>query len=280
MNSNYVHGYRDRESERLQHQADTLLDLLHNDTRYPAGSSVLEAGCGVGAQTLALARGSPHARITSIDVSADSLAHARKRVEAAGITNVTFGEADILALAFAPQSFDHVFVCFVLEHLPNAVFGLERLVDVLKPGGSLTVIEGDHGSTLFHPDSSAARESIECLVQLQRSAGGDALIGRRLYPLLAQAGLETIRVEPRIVYADASRPVWVDGFTNKTFIAMVEGIRDEAIAAGLITADRFDAGVRDLRRTTEADGAFCYTFFKGVALKRRTPPQPFGGRGG
>jgi SAM-dependent methyltransferase len=269
MNSIYVHGYRTRESERLQDQADTLLDLLHRDTRYPAGSNVLEAGCGVGAQTLALARGSPQARITAIDVSAESLDQAQRRVEAAAITNVAFRQADILALPFAPQSFDHAFVCFVLEHLPAPALALERLVDMLKPGGSLTVIEGDHGSTLFHPDSDAARASIDCLVQLQRRAGGDALIGRRLFPLLAQAGLETVCVEPRIVYVDSSRPAWIDGFTNKTFIAMVEGVRDDAVAAGLIGADRFDAGVHDLRRTTEADGVFCYTFFKGVACKGR-----------
>ena len=268
MSTTYVHGYRSRENQRLQDQADTLLDLLHRDTRYPAGSTVLEAGCGVGAQTLALARGSPRARITSIDVSAESIAQARQRVAGAGITNVAFREADILALPFEPESFDHVFVCFVLEHLPAPALALERLVCVLKPGGSLTVIEGDHGSTLFHPDSAAARASIDCLVQLQRRAGGDALIGRALYPLLARQ-LEAVVVEPRIVYVDSSRSAWVDGFTNKTFIAMVESVRDDAVAAGMISAERFDAGVHDLRRTTEADGVFCYTFFKGVGLKGR-----------
>lgn len=267
MTTHYVHGYRSRENQRLQDQADTLLDLLHRDTRYPAGSTVLEAGCGVGAQTLALARNSPHAQITSIDMSAASIVQARRRIEEAGVTNVAFREADILALPFGPQSFDHVFVCFVLEHLPAAALALERLVAVIKPGGSLTVIEGDHGSTLFHPDSAAARASIDCLVQLQRRAGGDALIGRRLYPLLVQTGLESICVEPRIVYVDASRPAWVDGFTTKTFTAMVEGVRDDAVAAGLIDADRFDAGLHDLRRTTEGDGVFCYSFFKGVAHK-------------
>jgi methylase of polypeptide subunit release factors len=70
----YVHGYDQPESARLQNQAKTLVDLLHSDTQYPAGSSVLEAGCGVGWQTLSLARNSPNARITSIDISAGSLA--------------------------------------------------------------------------------------------------------------------------------------------------------------------------------------------------------------
>ena len=52
---NYVHGYSTRENIRLVDQATTLTELLHNDTVYPAGSSILEAGCGVGAQTVILA---------------------------------------------------------------------------------------------------------------------------------------------------------------------------------------------------------------------------------
>lgn len=57
----YVHGYDPRENIRLQDQATTLVDLLHSDTVFPAGSRVLEAGCGVGAQTVTLARNSPGA---------------------------------------------------------------------------------------------------------------------------------------------------------------------------------------------------------------------------
>jgi hypothetical protein len=53
----YVHGYDSRENRRLQDQADTLAELLHHDTAYPAGSVVLEAGCGVGAQTVTPAAG-------------------------------------------------------------------------------------------------------------------------------------------------------------------------------------------------------------------------------
>ena len=52
----------------------------------------------------------------SIDVSADSVAQAKRMTDAAGITNVQFQQADIFALPFAPESFDYVFICFVLEH--------------------------------------------------------------------------------------------------------------------------------------------------------------------
>jgi ubiquinone/menaquinone biosynthesis C-methylase UbiE len=265
----YVHGYHPRENERLQDQAGTLVDLLHADTAYPNGSTVLEVGCGVGAQTVTLARRSPAARLTSIDLSADTIAEARRRVDAAGLTNVEFRQADIFALPFDAGSFDHVFVCFVLEHLSRPVEALAVLERLLRPGGTITLIEGDHGSAYFHPESPAADAAIHCQVELQRVAGGNALIGRQVYPLLVEAGFDAVRVSPRMVYVDSSRPDLVDGFTRRTFTAMIEGVRESAIAAGLIEPERFDAGVRALHRTTEADGVFCYTFFKGVGEKRR-----------
>jgi SAM-dependent methyltransferase len=278
MTRKYVHGYTPREKVRLQDQAGTLVDLLHCDTLYPAGSLVLEAGCGVGAQTLTLARSSPGAQIVSIDISADSVAAAKARVEEAGLTNVQFRQADIFALPFTPESFDHVFVCFLLEHLPAPVEALTLLKGLLKPGGTITVIEGDHGSAYFHPDSDAARRAIQCQVELQRAAGGNALIGRELYPLLLKAGFAVVHVSPRMVYVDSSRPALVDGFTKKTFTAMIEGVREPALEAGLTDAEDFDEGIRALYRTAEADGVFCYTFFKAVGEKPG-PGQRRGGQG-
>jgi trans-aconitate methyltransferase len=267
MDPTYVHGYHPRESERLQDQAGTLVSLLHRDTAYTAGSLVLEAGCGTGAQTVTLARNSPGARVLSIDISASSLAQAQAKVEAVGLTNVEFRQADLFALPFDPESFDHVFVCFVLEHLAKPGEALLVLRRLLRPGGTITVIEGDHGSTYFHPDSEAAHRAIACQIELQQRGGGNALIGRQLYPLLVDAGFAAVRVSPRMVYVDSSRPDLVDGFTKKTFTTMIEGVREPAIAAGLIDAASFDAGIRALYRTAEADGTFCYTFFKAMGEK-------------
>jgi len=270
MNHIYVHGYDARENLRLQDQASTLIDLLHSDTIYPEGSSVLEAGCGVGAQTIVLAANSPKASIVSVDISEKSIEEAGKAVNAAGLNNVTLHQADIFNLPFPPGSFDHVFVCFVLEHLAQPVAALRALKNVLRTGGTLTVIEGDHGSANFHPDSEFARKAILCQVKLQARAGGDALIGRALYPLLMEAGFKTVQVSPRMVYVDSSKPDLVDGFTKKTFTAMIEGIREAALASGMIDGETFDKGIADLYRTTEPDGVFCYTFFKAVAVNNLT----------
>jgi SAM-dependent methyltransferase len=260
----YVHGYGTSESERLLAQAGSVLDLLHGDTSYPAGSLVLEVGCGTGAQTASLAKNSPGARFISFDHSATSLAQARARVSA---TNVEFHQADLFALPFAPASFDHVFVCFVLEHLARPREALAILERLLKPGGTITVFEGDHGPTSMYPDSEAAHKAIWCQVELQRRAGGNANIGRELYPLLKSAGFAQVHNSPRIVYVDASRPHLVDGFTRKTFAAMIEGVREAALAARIIDAETFDAGIRALYRAAEPDGVFFYTFFKATGIR-------------
>ena len=261
----YVHGYGSRENARLQDQANALAELLHSDTAFPAGSRVLEAGCGTGAQTVTLAQRSPGASFTSIDISGDFLAEAGRKAKAAGLRNVQFRQADIFQLDFGPESFDHVFVCFVLEHLSRPAEALCILKRLLKPGGTMTVIEGDHGSATFHPDSFAARRAIQCQVELQKRAGGNALIGRELYPLLKRVGFDPVSVSPRMVYADSSRPRLVEGFTKNTFTAMIKGIRGAALAAGLIDDDVFDKGIEDLVRTAGPDGVFCYTFFKAFA---------------
>jgi ubiquinone/menaquinone biosynthesis C-methylase UbiE len=267
MTAEYVHGYDTRESRRLQDQASTLVELLHSDTSYPAGSRVLEAGCGVGAQTVTLASKSPMAEFISIDVSPASVARAAEAVQSAGITNVTVRECDLFELPFAPESFYHVFVCFVLEHLDRPVEALRALRQVVRPGGTITVIEGDHGSVYFSPESEYALRAVRCQVTLQARARGNALIGRALYPLLVQSGFDDVHVSPRMVYVDSSRPELVEGFTRNTFTAMIEGIREPSIEAGLMSDVDFDRGVADLHLTAAADGVFCYTFFKATAVK-------------
>jgi ubiquinone/menaquinone biosynthesis C-methylase UbiE len=265
--ANYIHGYSSREGDRLVDQATTLTELLHGDTAYPAGSTVLEAGCGVGAQTVILAGKNPGAQITSVDISEDSLKIARDRVCCEGIKNVSFRQADLYNLPFVHGTFDHVFVCFVLEHLSRPLEALSKLKAVVKPGGTITAIEGDHGSVYFHPENSDARRVIQCLIDIQARSGGNSLIGRQLYPLLITAGFSEVRVSPRMVYADASRPQMVEGFTKKTFTAMVQGVGEQAVALGMIDGEAWRKGIEALYRTAENDGTFCYTFFKATGVK-------------
>lgn len=266
----YVHGYTEREAKRLKDQANALDNLLHHDSTWNGGSLILEAGCGVGAQTKIIAPQNTDCKFFSIDISHESVIQAEELIKNLEIKNVEFLQADIFNLPFEDNYFDHLFLCFVLEHLSRPIVALQELKRVLKPNGTIMVIEGDHGSTYFHPESEEALEAVHSQVMLQKSNGGDANIGRKLYPLLNDAGFQNINVSPRMVYVDDSKPELVEGFTRNTFSAMIEGIAKNAVEAKLISNDRMQKGVADLYRTADGGGTFCYTFFKAIGTKKRS----------
>jgi SAM-dependent methyltransferase len=259
----YIHGYSEDEALRLDDQAATLADLLHHDTRYAPGSLVLEAGCGTGAQTQQLTERSPEISLVSVDLSATSLQAAQARGVVADLVR-----GEIMALPFRDGAFDHVFVCFVLEHLTDPTGALQALGRLLRPGGTITVIEGDHGSCYYHPATPSAAAAWGALVAAQRAMGGDPLIGRRLYPLVAGAGFAGVAVSLRQVYADESLPDIQDGFVQRTIVPMVEGVRERNGELGFVEPATFERGLADLRATGRSGGTFCYTFFRATGTKR------------
>ena len=80
-NTKYVHGYSEREALRLNDQAETLDDIIHNDSIFPKDSLVLEAGCGVGAQTKIIATKNPDTNFISVDLSEDSIKEAKGMIK-------------------------------------------------------------------------------------------------------------------------------------------------------------------------------------------------------
>lgn len=262
----YVHGYSSEEGERLNRQAGILSGFIHENAIYPPGSRVLEAGCGVGAQTIQLAQRNPEVAFVAVDYSADSLAIARERVEALGLDNVVFGHADIHALPFADSEFDGAFLCFVLEHLASPGDALHELRRVMRPGAKLCAFEGDHGTVLPQPDDPAIQRMVAAIAKLQSLEGGDACMGRRLCPLLMETGFRNVSVEPCVAYADATRPQWVEEFTVATITGMFAMQEAGVLSRGLLSEAEWRAGMRGMQRASRDDGTFAYTFFRATAV--------------
>lgn len=262
----YVHGYSDRETQRLLEQSLILEDLLHGGTRFAPGSRVLEVGCGVGAQTSILARRNPGIHLTSIDISEESVEKATALVSELGVKNVTVKQADLFDHGFEKASFDHIFICFVLEHIKEPVKALEITKELLTKGGSLTLIEGDHGSGFWSPESLPSRLVWKGLIDSQYYLGHDPNIGRKLYPLLMESGFEPEYVEPRAVYADRSDPVLLDGVVNKIIVPMVYSAEQQVLEEKLLDYATWERGLKDLSAvSSDTEGTFFYTWFKGLA---------------
>ena len=264
----YVHGYSERETQRLYEQALILEEILHTGTKFPAGAKVLEAGCGVGAQTRLLVKRSPEAEFTCIDISEKSLASAKKLKEQTSFENVTFRHANIHSLDFSDETFDHVFICFVLEHLDDPVAALTELKRVLKFGGTITCIEGDHGSCFWHPETPESIEAWNGLIIAQRAQGHDPNIGRCLTPLLTEAGFDVKTCKPTWLEADRLKSNLRDGMVNHIIVPMVQSAEKQILEENLVPADIYMQGIADLKRVDQIlEGTFFYTWCKAVAEK-------------
>jgi SAM-dependent methyltransferase len=264
----YVHGYTTRETQRLLEQSLILEDLLHTGTSFQKGEKVLEAGCGVGAQARILAHRNPDAIFECVDLSQESVEQAREVARQEDLKNVTFNQADIFKLPFRPSSFNHVFVCFVLEHLSDPMDALGIFMGLLKPGGTITVIEGDHGSGFWTPETVESRMAWKGLIDSQISLGHDPNIGRRLYPLLNAAGFIIRDVSPRWVYADQGSPILLQGVINQIIAPMVYSAERQVLESGYVSQDEWSKGLNDIREVARhSEGTFFYTWFKGVGLK-------------
>lgn len=108
----------------------------------PAGSSGLDAGCGIGLQCLQLAEAiGPAGYVTGLDISTEILDYGREMVEKAGLADhISFREGDIASLPFDDGIFDWVWSvdCVGYGHWDTMKM-LKELVRVLKPGGMVAI---------------------------------------------------------------------------------------------------------------------------------------------
>jgi len=114
------------------------------------GVDILIAGCGTGSHSIDSALRFPKAHILAIDMSRTSLAYARRKSRALGLTNIAYGQADILKLASLDRRFDVIETVGVLHHLADPAAGWRALLSLLRP----------HGLMLVGLYSATARQSL------------------------------------------------------------------------------------------------------------------------
>jgi len=107
---------------------------------WPSASlDILVAGCGTGAHSIDTALRFPQARVLAVDISRASLAYARRRSRELELTNIDYGQADILKLAALDRRFDVIEAVGVLHHLGDPAAGWRQLLSLLRPHGLMLV---------------------------------------------------------------------------------------------------------------------------------------------
>jgi SAM-dependent methyltransferase len=206
------------------------------------GAICLDAGCGGGDVSLELARlVGARGCVVGIDLDAVKLEAARAEAAAAGLPNVEFRQADILADATPRTGFDVVYARFLLTHLRDPGRGAERLAAQLAPGGVLIVEDIDYSGHFIHPPSPAFAAYIDLYRRAALARGAHPDIGPRLPGLLQAAGLAP--AEMQVV-----QPAALRGEVKLANAVTMEAIADSVLAAGLATRAEIDRIVDELYR--------------------------------
>jgi ubiquinone/menaquinone biosynthesis C-methylase UbiE len=114
--------------------------ILLEQAHLQRGDVVLDVGSGYGEPGLSAATAvGPDGHVICLDISGDMLAFAETRARDAGLSNVSFVEADIETLELAPASLDVVLSRAAIMYASNPLETLRDLHTALRPGGRFAV---------------------------------------------------------------------------------------------------------------------------------------------
>jgi ubiquinone/menaquinone biosynthesis C-methylase UbiE len=191
----YALGRAPAETRRLQVQAQILnpsTQRLFEQAGITTGMRVLDMGSGVGDVALLLAeRVGPSGAVVGVEIDPTLLETARTRVEAAGLTNVSFLVGDVESIQLATE-FDAIVGRLILAHLHSPAAVLHRLANHLCPGGIVAFQELDlahYATTAVHPPSQLSNQVFTWILEAFRRAGLPVRMGLEMYTVFLDAGL-------------------------------------------------------------------------------------------
>src|ERR671919_1787601 len=146
------------------------------------GDTVLDVATGTAAVAIDLTRRFG-CRVVGVDQSAEMLASARRRVQAAGLEDaIELREARAEELPFAEAAFDALTVTYLLRYVDDPAAAMRELARVVRPGGRIAMLD------FSVPGSAPARAAWEGYVRIALPVLGRAIspgwggVGRFLGP--------------------------------------------------------------------------------------------------
>ena len=270
LKHDYIHGYSDPEQQRLLEQSEhwkplvTLVDFpLSSDLR------LLDIGCAVGANLVLFAREFPGIRLAGIDREATQIDAARENLSLLPQDQVDLRVGVGEDLPWPDGVFDRVFIMWLFEHVREPVPILREAHRVLRPGGTVSVIETDYDTYLSLPESEATKSVFRAFRE-HFVRFGQYQAGRKLDEWLSRAGFDVIehRAFP-IHFSAASDPQGLRRHMEYT-LGYIEPTFDSLEQLGF-AGGQLREGARQLREVwRHPEGDFIHVVFRGTGRKNVT----------
>ena len=250
----YDHGGDPVELGRLSLQADVAwamerAQLLSVGLR--PTDRVLDVGCGPGHLSCRIAELVPEGSVTGVDTDPDLLESARRSAAQLGLDRVSFERSWADGMPLDTASADFAYARFLLQHVGQPVDVIREMGRVIRPGGTVMVVDTDDGGILVHPEPSGLKELLEASQAGQAAQGGDRLIGRKLAHHMTAAGLEDVRVE--VV------PFTSSLVGTEAWIQICLGFKTRVVEDDALSVDRVRSTLDAVRRALQQPGAFAQT---------------------
>jgi ubiquinone/menaquinone biosynthesis C-methylase UbiE/acyl carrier protein len=186
------------EMKRLDSQIDLFWQkerIFYDKFNMGNNLHIIDLGCGAGYLIHKLSQEYPLSVFTGVEQDPLLVQAATSRLQNnSSVVQIINSPIE----QFDPQSerFDIAILRLVLEHVPDPLLVLNKIVSILKPEGRIIVIDNDfeyHLSTF--PQIEELKELYKAYRESRMNDGGDPCIGRRLPDLLKQAGFSQIDLD-------------------------------------------------------------------------------------
>jgi ubiquinone/menaquinone biosynthesis C-methylase UbiE len=264
---NYLHGFDNKEQERLHKQAEFLEYIVYSDLNLSHSKNLLEVGCGVGAQSQILLRRFPKMHLTGIDLNEKQLETAKKTLEGKTYLKDRFKimKMDASNMDFESSSFDGAFLCWVLEHVPDPARVLSEVRRVLAPGSTIYVTEVMNHSFFLEPYSPNVWRYWQAFNDYQFEHAGDPFIGAKMGNLLMSVGFQTIHTEIKTLHLDNRNP----GLRKEIFEYWAElllSAADQLVKSKYTDQETVDKARDELQSVrNDPNSVFMYSFMQAKA---------------
>ncbi len=199
---------------------------------------VVDIGCGTGSVSFMI---SPMVgelgRVVGVDSNQYAIDYCNDVARSNGILNTKFIISDATRLNFEPNSFDIAYSRFLFQHIKEANEALREMVRITKPGGVVMVEDCDLFTWLVYPKNESVSKLWHWYESIQLDRGTDPEIGRKLYAMFLEEGLEpSVDVYSKSVYFNRdtfwkSITAVLEKINNEQLKSLISGIEEFAMTS-------------------------------------------------
>jgi ubiquinone/menaquinone biosynthesis C-methylase UbiE len=264
--SEYLYAGRLDEATRLEVQAKVVEKIIERELAIldlKPNMRALDGGCGTGAVTRKIASKVFPAETFGVDIDPLFIEKAKTSLEE-GMRNLRFEVGNIDNLRYDDGFFDLTYCNLVLMHVKNPVKTVLEMKRVTRKGGIVAASDTDDGALLMHPPMPRFSDLWSRFGGWAKARGMDRYIGRKLYSIFSEAGLNPIKIHPLPMLATQQDPDELRGIIYQ-MAQVLEQSKDAMVKEGVASTKDFEASTKETRHFLDnPNSCFMFSVFLAV----------------